>query len=883
MELNSEKLDVLKHDGNTLVIANPGTGKTLLLACKYAQLVREGVKPQDILCLTFTNKAKKEMEERIIGILKEQGMQADYANLNIFTFHAYALEEIGREETVPGNLLRYSIYKYFKENETLRYDDGYLIGTIVPKMENLIRYLKSFGVLPDDIDVKQVKARLSDFKKLSKEEMDKFAECFIDIYRHYEEVKKGIDYADMLMEFMKLRKKRKFKHVLVDELQDVNTIEADIALESGETFFAVGDKKQAIFGFQGGSALNFNKFNAKTFVLTENFRSTNAILDYAKEYLVSKTKDERYKEELKGLRNPRKPDGAKPTVYETTAENTLNAVCELTNKLRENHTQIAIIARTNLQILRISQELEKRGIEHSSTYFSASNDARTQIITFLKGILSNEPNNAINAMFTPFAPISLQDAFELTKLEKPTLDKICEKSPEFRQLRESIKTIQDTHKLFNSRILPIAVTYGKEYLLAAMAMHKSLHETTSVLDTMNFNEVINYLQASDLLTDESDTEKQVVLTTVHKAKGRQFPTVIYAPKKMRDNDNFQDEIVKTILKTKGLDAEEELNEEALRINFVALTRAEQDLYIIPDKTEEYLNNHCQKTTLEVQGLQSFETTERLKRAYALFVNGNTEQSQKLLTDNNAWVTPFIKKHFDSLDHVSFSSLENDPCEYLYNRILKIRESSPALSLGSQVHKIADSIIKGQQPETTEKTRSYAENINAILLEVRRQYPENAGSEQKIRIPLQQLTGNGEGINFVCVIDAVFKNGENRLILDWKTDKDEGRGAEHRQQLEAYKRAYSVSNSVPLDKIRVAIGYVGLRPTVNLGKTNCRLDSSQPSKTAFETFSKKVNTVLEWRNNPETFLQHLKEKNCDDPLINAITEQHDKEKHALPSP
>ncbi|MBS7633644.1 ATP-dependent helicase [Candidatus Bathyarchaeota archaeon] len=881
--MSEEKKKILENQGDTLVIANPGTGKTLLLACKYAQLVKEGVKPQDILCLTFTKKAKKEMEERIIKILKEEGKEIDYANLNVFTFHAYALEEIGREETIPGNLLRYSIYKYFKENETLRYDDGYLIGTIVPKMENLIRYLKSFGVLPDDIDVKKVKAELSEFKKLSKEEMDKFAECFVDVYRHYEDVKKGkgIDYADMLLEFMKLKNKRKFKYVLVDELQDVNTMEADIVLDSGETFFAVGDKKQAIFGFQGGSIINFKKFmKAKTFVLTENFRSTNAILDYAREYLVSKTKDEQHKEELKELRNPHKSQGAKPVVYDVPNENNFTAVCELVNKLRKDHQKIAIIARTNLQILRLSQELQKRGIEHSSTYFSASNDARIHTISFLRGVLSNEPNDVRNAMFTPFFPISLQDAFELTELEDElTLDRIYEKCPEFKQMRESVKTIEDVNKLFTRRILPVALTYGKEYLLAAIAMHKSFNETISVLDKISFKEVINYLKASDILADESDIEKQVVLTTVHKAKGRQFPVVVYVPQTMRDRDNFQDEVVKAILRTNGLDAEEELSEEALRIGFVALTRAEENLHIIPDRIDDYMNDFCEKGTLEIEGLQSFETTERLKRAYALFVNGGIEQSQKLLAERKGWVIPFIKKHFEGLDHVSFSSLENDPCNYLAYNILDLREFTPTLNLGSDIHAIAEAMVKGEKYDITEKTKPYADNIASILSDVRKQYPENAASEQKINIPLEQLVGSGEGLMFVGFMDAVFKNGDSYLILDWKTNKDDSKGAEHRQQLEAYRRAFSISNKVPLDKIKIAVAYIGLRTIVNLGKIDCKLDTSQPARTAFETFTKKVNKILEWKKNPELFIQALIEKDCEHLVCKAILEEYRKEKTA----
>ena len=879
MELNQEKLEVLKNKGNTLVIANPGTGKTLLLAYKYAQLINEGVNPKDIICLTFTNKAAKEMEDRIIKILKLQGKEIDYSNLNVYTFHAYALEEIGREETIPTNLLRYSIYKYFKENETLRYDDGYLIGTIVPKMENLIRYLKSFGILPDDINLDQVKSQLTGYKKLSKEEMDRFAEYFVDIYRHYEEVKKGmgIDYADMLLEFTKLKNKRKFKYVLVDELQDVNTIEADIALQSGETFFAVGDKKQAIFGFQGGSILNFKKFaHAKTYILKENFRSANAILDYAREYILSKTTDEQHKEELRDLHNPRKGNGAKPIVYELPEEDGITLACELAARLSKEHNEIAIIARTNLQILRLSQELQKRGIEHSSTYFSASSDARTQVISFLRGVLSNDPNDVRNAMFTPFFPIPIQDAFELSELgDGFTLDKVYERCPEFKRIRDSVRTIEDVNTLFASRILPIAAAYGKEYFLAAIAMHQAFNEALSVMDRISFREVLNYLKASDILADESDVEKQIILTTVHKAKGRQFPVVIYVPQKMRDKDNFQDEVVKAILRTKGIDAEEELNEEALRIDFVAMTRAEDSLHIIPDKIEEYTNDYCERRSFEMQGVEGYETSERLKRAYTLFVNGSIDQSQKLLSEHRAWVVDFITKHFEGIDHLSFSSLKTDPLLYLKYNILGLEERSYALSLGSDVHALAQAMVNGEPYEITENMKPYAHNITEILSQVKAQYPEVVSTEQKIELPLEQLIGTGEKIRFIGFMDALFRNSDSYLILDWKTDKDDSRGYEHRIQLEAYRQALSKSWNIPLEKIKIAVAYIGLRPVVNLGRIDYKLDMGQPSSRSFETFRARVNVILEWKKNPDLFFRALMEK--DDLLSRAILEEYRKEK------
>jgi ATP-dependent DNA helicase UvrD/PcrA len=221
------------------------------------------------------------------------------SKLNIFTFHSFALDNIEQQEIISSNLLRFSIYKYLKDNEILNYGDSYLLDTIVPKMENLIRYLKTFGITPDMIDIESARAFLEADDKVGKEEKDKFAGDFIRIFKYYEKTKegRGVDYADMLIRFLKLRNIPQYDFVLVDKLQDVNKMEADIALKSGKQFFAVGDKKQAIFGFQGGYIVNFNQFGDSTScILSQNFRNTDEILSFAKEYFVSNTKEVSHRE-----------------------------------------------------------------------------------------------------------------------------------------------------------------------------------------------------------------------------------------------------------------------------------------------------------------------------------------------------------------------------------------------------------------------------------------------------------------------------------------------------------------------------------------------------------------------------------------------------------
>lgn len=879
-ELNKEKQDIIKTDGNVLVIANPGTGKTLLLAYKFVYLLKQGFKPEEILCLTFTNKAKRELEGRIIDLIKSQDMKVDSSKLNVHTFHSYALDFMEDSDIVSSNLLRYSIYRYMGEHEILNYSDDYLIETIVPKMENLLRYLKNFGITPNKINLKKVMSLIESDEKFSKEELDKFAEYFVKIFEYYEEAKskKGIDYTDMLINFLSLKNNKKFKYVLIDELQDVNNIESEIALKSAENFIAVGDKKQAIFGFQGGSITNFKKFtNSTNFILSENFRSSNEVLNYARECFTSKTKDESHKKDLKNLKNNLVKPSPKPQIYETAREDTNKVVCELVKQLSKEYKKVAIILRTNSQIMNISRELKNRGIDHSSTFFSASKDAKEKIITFLKGILSSDVQLIKNSMFTPFFPCSIQDAFNITNERIKTLDDVYQICPEFRRLRESVKTMEDLDIVFKEKIIPISINYGREFLLASLNVQEALRESLKFVDNLDLKNILDYLKSSDLLVDGSDAEKQIIITSVHKSKGKEYDSVIYVPTKTRDTTNFQDRIVESILKSEDIDAKEELEEEALRIDFVALTRAKTKLCIVTDKVEDYTNDFGEMAKIQVDAIESFDLTQKSKRAYNFFVNGEYEKAKELLENDKSWLISYVKNHFDNIDHISFSGLKDHPYEYLINNILKIKDFSSATNLGSDVHAMAKKICEGEKCGVEEKYIPYKENIEKMLVEIKKDYPELVEAEEQLKIPLSKLIPTKEEMQFNGFIDAVFKNKDNYLIVDWKTDKKLDKASEHRQQLEAYKRALAVKKNIPLDKIKVAICFIGLRKTINMGEIECTFDDKQPTKSAFETFTKKANKILEWKANPELFFIELAEEKVNDDLWESVVEQYKREK------
>jgi DNA helicase II / ATP-dependent DNA helicase PcrA len=871
---------ILSTKGNILITANPGTGKTYLLAKKYSALIKNKIPEEEILCLTFTNKAKREMEERIIKVLEEEKIKVDLSKLNVYTFHSYALDYIDEGEIISTNLLRFVIYEYLKEKEVFNYSDERLVSEVVPRLENLMRYLKSYGITPDKIDKKKTRDLIVEYERskdvIDKEDLEKFLDYFVEIFTLYEKEKarKGIDYADLLINFLKLKNKPKFKYVLVDELQDVNNLEAQIALQSGETFFAVGDKKQAIFGFQGGSIENFDLFKKKKpteFNLIENRRSTQQILDFASTDFKNKSKDNDSKIELEGLKNFEGKKGKKTKIIEADREEVIGKICCLLNQLKGDE-KIAILVRTNAQIIELAKELQNRNIEFSSTHIASSVEARANTIRFLKAIFSSNVEDVKNAFFTPFFPINLQKAFELTAKRELTIREIYKECPEFKRTRESQKDLETIATLFTERIYPACIPYGEEYLLATEALQRSAQEALTLIGNKTLENFIHYLEATDLLSSTAKREAKITLTTIHKAKGLEYDKVIYWAKKTRDNSGFYDYVIERILESEGKLETVELEEELLRIDFVAYTRAKNELYVIAENARDYSNEHSELLEIEAENTSAnFE--EKQKRAYNLFLNKNYEGAKKLLEINNAWIKSFVEDHFANLEHISFSKLTTDPYEYFIQNILQLREESFATSLGSNVHDLIQSYLEGKKVTPEGKEKLFFDNAKELISKIRKDYPDFVEAEHKVYIPLSTIVGTKDKINFKGYIDAVFRNDDNYLIADWKTSKSTDGASEYRRQLELYKRAYATEMGIKPEKIKVAIGFIGLREIINDGNVYSSIDQAQPKQNVFETLQKHFQKFLEWKADPKVFLDELCETRANDPLIRAVIEQY----------
>jgi DNA helicase-2/ATP-dependent DNA helicase PcrA len=336
-------------------------------------------------------------------------------------------------------------------------------------------------------------------------------------------------------------------------------------------------------------------------------------------------------------------------------------------------------------------------------------------------------------------------------------------------------------------------------------------------------------------------------------------------------------VVEAILRLEGIDAEEELEEETLRINFVAFTRAKRKLAVVTEKFSEFHNGYAEEGYIEVSDARDMDLDESRLKAFRCFVSGEHERAKDLLERKENWLTDYVNNFFGSLGSISFSSVNNSAYDFLLNYILRIREDTKALTTGLSVHAIADELIKKGECECTPDLEPFKTNITTLLDAIRLKYPESHATEMSFKVPLGGIIDTEEDILFTGFIDAVFRNGDSYLIVDWKTDRNTDKGSEHRQQLEAYKRAFCLANGLDPEKVKVSIGFVGLRSALNTGTIECALDEQQPRKTAFETFTKKVSNLLRWKKDPESFFHEILEAEINDPLWRSIVEQYMRER------
>ncbi len=591
-ELNErQKEAVLYNDGPLLILAGAGSGKTRVLTRKIAYLINEEkVNPYQILAITFTNKAAKEMKERVIDLI---GGVAKYVQVS--TFHSFGL-------------------KLLRENcELLGYEHNFIIMDSDDTLTLIKKILKDYNYDPKVYNPKGIKAKISSCKNelVTAENYEKFVstpyeEVVHKVYKKYEKLLKknnSVDFDDLLILPIQLFKENPlilekyqeiYQYILIDEYQDTNEAQyvlSKMIARRYQKIFVVGDADQAIYGWRGANYQNILNFerdypSAKTIVLEENYRSTKTILDAANE--VIKNNKNRKSKNLWST----KGDGDKIQYYRAHDEKdeAKFAVREI-EKLRKdgiNLDEIAILYRTNAQSRIIEEEFLQHNLPYrviGSFYFYNRKEIK-DLISYLR-LLHNQKDDVslLRVINTPKRGIGLKTIGNLTELanqeEKSLYEVISSgKELEFKKQIEYLISCMDNLSLTELVDQVLEVSGMKKALedektLDSEIRLENLEEFKSI--TKAFEEKNGVVSLEEFLLEISlisdveeynNEQNRVSLMTMHAVKGLEFDYVFVL--------GLEEGIFPHI---NAMMENSEIEEER-RLCYVAITRARKQLYLV---------------------------------------------------------------------------------------------------------------------------------------------------------------------------------------------------------------------------------------------------------------------------------------------------------------
>ena len=588
-KLNNEQRQAATFkDGPCLVIAGAGSGKTKVLTTRIANLIENGVKPYNILAITFTNKAAGEMRETLNNII-------DTHDAFIGTFHSFGLKII-RENSALFNL-----------TSTFTLIDTEDQTSIIKKI------MKDINITDKMVSPAFIKNKISFIKNnmLSDSEIANYLiseneKIAVKVYYEYEKILKRnntLDFDDLLKKPVELftsnkevleKYQDKFKYILIDEYQDTNEVQYKLVKLLSKKYlnlFVVGDPSQSIYAFRGANyqnILNFEKdFKGCTVIkLPQNYRSTQTILDAANE-VISHNKQRKDLDLFSDL-----GQGVKIKYIRTFNDEMENKrVIDEIQKLCEegyNRKDMAIFYRTNAQSRSIEDALVKSNIPYKvygSFYFYKRKEIK-DLLAYLK-LIAN-----------PSDDVSLERVINepKRKIGDKTIDNLREKA---RSLNISMFEAIDSGKEleFKNLILNLIEiskdtsitglidktlelskmkeTYENDKSLESDIRLENLMEFRSVSETYeketgNVN-LSDFLMEVSLVSDAAEYSADadaVTLMTVHSAKGLEFKVVFII--------GLEENIMPI---SKAMYDEEELEEER-RLMYVAITRAKEKLYLL---------------------------------------------------------------------------------------------------------------------------------------------------------------------------------------------------------------------------------------------------------------------------------------------------------------
>lgn len=590
MTLNDKQLEAVEHkDGPCLVLAGAGSGKTKVLTQRIINLIDSGVSPYNILAITFTNKAAKEMKNRVEN---ELGGVTD--SIFIGTFHSFGLRilrenyiDIGYTSNITildTDDAKAIVKRILKENG---YDPAkYEIRTIINKISSA----KNDGISPDE------------YTKLFLNDLDIVIGL---VYKEYTKLLKdnnSVDFDDLLLKPVELLKKNKiilekyqerFKYILVDEYQDTNSIQYELCkllASKYKNIFVVGDANQSIYSFRNAdyrNILNFEKDykNAKVILLEENYRSTNNILKAANS--VIKNNSEGKKLNLWSS----KRDGE--LIDYIRCEDEIKEANFVINKIKDlvsngyKYSDMAVLYRTNAQSRVVEDAFFRNNIPHNiiGSYYFYNRKEIKDLIAYLKLIYN--PCDSVNLERIINVPKRGIGAKSIENLRKKATENNISmfdaidsgKELEFKKMILKLQEVSLNSDL-SDLIEEVLSTTG---LRMEYEINKSLENEAKVENLNEFKTVAlmfeesgiydlqTFLENIALVSDRGQYNNdgdEVSIMTLHSAKGLEFNVVFLLG---MEEGLFPH--------NRSFDSLSNLEEER-RLCYVGITRAKEKLYLL---------------------------------------------------------------------------------------------------------------------------------------------------------------------------------------------------------------------------------------------------------------------------------------------------------------
>lgn len=602
--LNKEQQQAVQHtEGPLLILAGAGSGKTKVLTVRIAHLLAQGVNPYEILAITFTNKAAKEMKSRV------EGLVGDVANrIWLSTFHSFC-----------AKFLRFELDNFLGYNSNFTiYDtsDSQAVIKAALKALNLDDKYYPVGAMIGAIsDAKNKLLFASDFRKQAR---DFYQQKVADVYEYYErELRKNnaLDFDDLLLVAVKLlqsneavldKYSKRFRYVMIDEYQDTNHAQyllAKLLASHWKNIAVVGDADQSIYAWRGADIQNILDFekdypNCRSIKLEQNYRSTKIILDAAN--AVIENNEGRPKKNLW----TDKTEGAK--IQHFTAQSEHEEAAFIGDTIAKKHDihgvpygDMAILYRTNAQSRVLEEALIKRALPYTMVGGTKFYDRKEikDVLAYLRVLYNpfddlsllriiNVPKRSIGA--TTVA--KLQDyarangtSLFMTLTQLHLVDtikgKTKEKLEEFGILIFTLvaemedKTVLDILESILDRtgyLAQLEESTDPQDQARAENIGELLSVAKDFQDTNPTGTVEDFLEQVALVNDVDSFEQEeskVTLMTLHAAKGLEFPIVFLG--------GLEEGLFPH---SRTLMNPEEIEEER-RLAYVGITRAEKELYI----------------------------------------------------------------------------------------------------------------------------------------------------------------------------------------------------------------------------------------------------------------------------------------------------------------